>query len=128
MKVKEIRTTSSTGGQKGSKGTAFANIPADFMLELGKHYGDGESKYPSDPDGFPNFWKGYDIRLNIEALFRHLYAWLDGEDNIPDDGTDDPTIGNNHLMAVVWHAIDMWRKQGTEWDTRPAVAETNREM
>ena len=62
------------------------------------------------------------MRLNIEAFSRHWQAWLDGEDNIPDDGSDDPTIGNNHLLAVVWHAIDMWRKQGTEWDTRPAVA------
>lgn len=125
--MSEVRETSRTGGEKGSKGTAFRNIPMDFLLELGRHYGDGETKYPSDPDGLPNFWKGYDIGLNIEALLRHLFAWIGGEDDIPDDGTDDPTAGNNHLMAVVWHAIDCWRKQNTEWDTRPAVALANRE-
>jgi hypothetical protein len=123
----ETREISPTGGAKGSKGTAFRNIPMDFLLELGKHYGDGEAKYPSDPDGLPNFWKGYDIGLNIEAMLRHLFAWIGGEDDIPDDGTDDPTIGNNHLLAVVWHAIDCWRKQRSEWDTRPAVAQSIRE-
>lgn len=125
MSRAETREVSPTGGEKGSKGTALLNIPADFMLALAEHYGDGAEKYPSDPDGMPNFWKGYPMSLNIEALHRHWFAWLGGERDIPDDGTGDPTAGNHHLLAVVWHCIDLWRKdqdpEGT-WDDRPATA------
>lgn len=117
----EVRVTSNSGGQKGSKGTAFAAIPPKVLMELGQHYGDGAAKYPNDEDGLPNFWKGYEIQLNIEAFWRHFLAWLDGEELIPDDGSDDPTIGNHHLAAAIWHLIDMRNKALTEWDNRPAT-------
>ena len=122
----EIKETSASGGQKGSKGTGFAHIPPAVLLELGKQYGDGAQKYPCDPDGLPNFWKGYSIQLNIEAFWRHFLLWLDGEELIPDDGTDDPTIGNHHLAACIWHLIDMRSKALGEWDDRPAVAQRRR--
>jgi hypothetical protein len=124
---REVRTVSSSGGEKGSKGTGFAHIPPSILLELGKHYGDGAVKYKSDPDGLPNFWKGYPIQLNIEAFWRHFLAWCDGEELIPDDGTDDATIGNHHLAACIWHLIDMRHKVGSEWDDRPSVALRNRQ-
>lgn len=124
---KEVFVTSSSGGVKGSKGTGFAHIPPWVLLELGEHYGDGAAKYPSDPDGLSNFWKGYSIQLNIEAFFRHFLLWLGGEELIQDDGSDDPTIGNHHLSAAIWHLIDMRTKAATVWDDRPSVALQNRE-
>ena len=124
--AEEVKVTSATGGTKGSKGTGYAMIPPEFMEALAAHYGDGELKYPSTADGVPNFWLGYPMRLNIEAFNRHWYAWLRGEDQIPDDGSDDPTAGNDHLLACAWHIIDMWRKQGSEFDDRPAVRYASR--
>jgi len=124
--MKETRTTHEGGGIKGEKGTGFSAIPADFMMELAEHFHDGAIKYPSAPDGLPNFYLGYPVSANVEALSRHWFAYLAGEECIPDDGTDDPTIGNHHLMAVVWHAMDIWRKSLGPWDNRTSTAVANR--
>lgn len=95
----EVRVTSSTGGQKGSKPARFDMIPPDVLTELALHYGKGEAKYPSDPEtGEANWQKGYSWSLSAAALQRHLYAWLSGEDT-------DAETGSSHLMAVAWHAF-----------------------
>ena len=121
----EERKTSVTGGEKGEKQTAYGNIPSDFEQAFAHFMWLGATKYPSSPEGLPNFWKGYPMTLNYEALRRHLSAWWSGEELIPDDGTDDPTIGQHHLLAVVWHAMDMWRKRNDHtWDNRPSTAST----
>jgi hypothetical protein len=95
----EVRVTSATGGEKGSKPARFDMIPPDVLWELAEHYGKGEAKYPSDPTtGEANWQKGYAWHLSVAALERHLTAWLNGEDT-------DLETGSSHLIAVVWHAI-----------------------
>lgn len=87
-----------TGGAKGSKLARFDMIPPDVLWELAEHYGVGERKYPSDPDtGQPNWQKGYDWRLSVAALQRHMSQFLQGEDF-------DEETGSSHLVAVMWHA------------------------
>ncbi len=95
----EKRVTSDTGGQKGQKLARFASIPPDVLWELAVHYGRGESKYPNDADtGIPNWQKGYDWKLTVDALKRHLALWEMGHE------VDEET-GSHHLIAVIWHAI-----------------------
>lgn len=90
---------SATGGVKGQKLAQFHRIPFDVLTELAEHYGKGALKYPDDPETHEANWmKGYDWSLNVDALMRHLAAFLLGED------TDEET-GSSHLMAVAWHAI-----------------------
>jgi hypothetical protein len=87
-----------TGGRKGQKLARFDMIPSDVLWELAEHYGKGESKYPSDETGLPNWQRGYDWRLSVAALQRHLHAFLQGIN-------EDPETGSSHLTAVMWHAI-----------------------
>lgn len=88
-----------TGGMKGKKLASFSSLPSDVLWELAEHFGKGERKYPNDPEtGKPNWQKGYDWRLNVDALQRHLHLWLQGQD------VDEET-GSNHLIAVIWHAM-----------------------
>lgn len=94
---REVRVTSDTGGQKGKKPAQFSLIPPDVLELDAIHYGYGEEKYPSDANGTPNWQLGYSWRLNVDALQRHLHAFLQGEDM-------DEESGSYHLTAVRWHA------------------------
>jgi hypothetical protein len=85
-----------TGGVKGQKLARFDMIPPDVLWELAEHYGRGEAKYPSDETGLPNWQRGYSWRLSVAALLRHFYAFLQGEDI-------DPENGSSHLIAAIWH-------------------------
>lgn len=89
-------TDPTTGGQKGQKLAQFSLIPSKFLWALAEHYGVGAQKYAR------NNWRlGYNWSLNVDALHRHLYAWLGGEQR-------DPETGSHHLVAVVWHAITLY--------------------
>ena len=104
---KEVRVVDPlTGGEKGSKIERFDLIPNEFEQALAKHYGIGATKYADR-----NWERGYAWSLSVAALRRHLSAWLGGEDN-------DPETGTNHLIAVAWHAIALFifqlRKLGTD--------------
>lgn len=120
--VSEIRITDPvTGGQKGSKLAKFASIPPDVLFEIATHFGLGEAKYPDD--GLtPNWQKGYNWSLSINALHRHLNAWERGEDN-------DPEMGDSHLISIIWHAMVLrWfsiHNKGTDY--RIATGEKNKE-
>jgi hypothetical protein len=111
MMAEETRITdATTGGQKGQKLARFSLIPRDFLWALAEHYGRGAQKYEDR-----NWERGYKWSLSVDALDRHLNAWLMGEDN-------DPETGSSHLVSVAWHAIALWwwhkRGLGTN-DVRP---------
>lgn len=109
----EIRVTDpSTGGMKGSKLARFDMIPPDILWELAEHCGRGEAKYPSAPDGRANWQLGYNWRLSIAALQRHLKQFEMGEDI-------DTETGSSHLIAIMWHAMTLrWfqkHNKGTDY-------------
>ena len=92
---KEVRTTSSTGGQKGTKAERFDLIPIGALTQLAQHYGVGARKYDD------NQWrKGYEWSKSYAALQRHATSWWGGED------TDEET-GSSHMAAVAWHAFTL---------------------
>lgn len=91
----EVRVTSSTGGEKGSKLARFDLIPAHQLWRLAEHYGKGAAKYSDD-----NYRKGYPWKLSIAALERHLALFKMGEDY-------DEETGSLHLTAIAWHAFTL---------------------
>lgn len=112
----EVRSVSSSGGQKGEKPARFDLIPAEELWELAEHYGKGVAKYP-DKDGIPNWTRGYEWHKNFAALMRHAWQfWM----NVDKDDID-PELGSHHLIAVVWHAMTLrwFSKHRQEFDDRP---------
>jgi hypothetical protein len=117
----EVRSTSSTGGQKGVKLARFDLIPPRPHRELAEHYGRGARKYADDQ------WRqGYEWRKSISALERHLNDFKAGKDydvcsNDPDgcsfvDAAGEPFepaepdtcfnhTGSHHMAAVAWHSF-----------------------
>jgi len=102
-----------TGGEKGQKQARFGGADARALLEEAKVYGFGEEKYARF-----NYLKGYRWSLSIDALFRHLFAFMDGEDR-------DPESGLLHTAHVTWHARTLssflLRALGTDDRYKPAV-------
>lgn len=92
-----------TGGAKGSKLARYDLIPPGALMALAEHYGKGEVKYPSDPEGAvgANWMRGYRWGLSYAALMRHLEAWRAGE-------SYDAETGSHHLIAVAWHAFALF--------------------
>lgn len=101
-----------TGGAKGQKLARFDMIPPDVLIELAEHFGKGEAKYPSDDTGLPNWQRGYNWRLSVAALNRHIKQFEDGEDA-------DVETGSSHLIAAMWHLIALrWfqkHSKGTDY-------------
>ncbi len=109
----EVRTTSSTGGQKGVKLARFDLIPVGPLNLLAEHFGRGAKKYEAHQ------WRqGYEWSKSYSALMRHLTAFWAGYDFdvcsnepdncIPADGYEPDTClnhtGSHHMTAVMWHA------------------------
>lgn len=91
----EVRTTSATGGQKGTKDERFDLIPAGALTTLARHYGIGARKYDD------NQWrKGYEWSKSYAALQRHLNLWAGGQDI-------DEETGSPHLAAGAWHCFTL---------------------
>jgi hypothetical protein len=93
--TKEVRATSTTGGQKGRKQAQFGLIPTGPLTQLAEHYGRGAEKYDA------NQWRaGYPWSWSYDALQRHANAFWSGEDF-------DQETGSNHMVAVAWHAFTL---------------------
>ena len=92
----EVRLTSPTGGQKGSKLARFDLIPPSVLWELAEHYGKGAEKYNDD-----NWKKGYDWKLSFASAIRHLMKFWSGEDY----DHDVPIAPTKHVVAAAWHCI-----------------------
>lgn len=117
----EIRTTSSTGGEKGVKLERFDLIPVGPLTELARHFGKGARKYAAHQ------WRqGYEWSKSYSAINRHLTAFWAGYDfdvcsNDPEgcqfvDKDGQPFLvlfpntcynhtGSHHMVAVAWHAF-----------------------
>jgi hypothetical protein len=91
----EVRSVSSTGGEKGVKLARYDLIPVDALRQIAEHYGRGAEKYDD------NQWrKGYEWSKSFAALIRHANQFWGGEDY-------DEETGSNHMAAVAWHALTL---------------------
>ena len=91
----EIRSVSSTGGEKGTKDERFSLLPTQALAKVARHYGIGARKYAAH-----NWRRGYEWSKSYDALQRHANAFWSGEDI--DEETDSP-----HMAAVAFHALTL---------------------
>jgi hypothetical protein len=91
----EIRSVSSTGGEKGTKSERHDLIPVEALATVARHYGVGAAKY--EPW---NWRKGYEWSKSYAALQRHATAFWSGEDI-------DEETGSPHMAAVAFHALTL---------------------
>jgi len=110
----EVRVTSATGGQKGTKLSQLGYVDPKALYVLGEVAGMGAEKY----DAY-NYLKGYDWSLSYNAMQRHAMQFWAGEDA-------DEESGLYHMAHAAWHCLAMvsfmLRKIGTD-DRPPAVGE-----
>jgi hypothetical protein len=120
--VTEIRSTSSTGGQKGVKLERHDLIPPGPLAALAEHYGVGALKYAEH-----QWRKGFELSKAYSALQRHALEWLAGRTydtcsnanykgcshvdehgnpfkHVREDACYNHT-GSHHMSAVVWQAF-----------------------
>ena len=91
--AQRVFTDPLTGGRKGVKDAQLGAADALALEELAKVYGFGGAKYERY-----NYLRGYPWSLSVDALYRHLLAFLAGEDR-------DPESGLLHTAHVAWHAL-----------------------
>jgi hypothetical protein len=104
----EVRTVSSTGGEKGVKPERYDLIPVEALAVVARLYGKGAEKYAEH-----NWRKGYEWSKSYAALNRHLNAFWGGEDI-------DEETGMPHLACVVFHALTLltFMEEQPEFDNR----------
>lgn len=109
----EVRTTSSTGGQKGVKPERYSLLPRPALDQIARIYAYGAEKYSAH-----NWRLGYEWSKSYDALLRHLTAFWDGEDI-------DPESGLPHLASAGFHIMTLltYMEEHPEHDDRPKKPE-----
>lgn len=105
----EVRVTSPTGGQKGTKEARFDLIPAEAIWWLAVLYGRGAAKYDDH-----NWRLGYKWSLSFSAAMRHMWKFWRGEDM-------DPELGVPHPVCAAFHMFGLttFMEIHPEFDDRP---------
>lgn len=105
----EVRVTSSTGGQKGTKPARFDLLPPEVLFADAELYAKGAEKYDEH-----NWTRGYPWSLSFAAMMRHAWAFWNGED-------DDPETGCPHMTSVRFHAAALiyFATHHQQFDDRP---------
>lgn len=99
--VFEVRTTSSTGGEKGVKPEAYALIPWGAMDEIARVYEFGARKYAEH-----NWRKGYEWGKSFSALCRHIFAFWKGEDRDPESNLSHLAHAGFHILSLLTFWLD----------------------
>lgn len=104
----EVRTVSSTGGEKGVKPERFDLLPPAALAAIARHYAVGAEKYDDN-----NWRRGYEWSKSYAALQRHLKAFWSGEDI-------DEETGSPHLAAAGFHVFTLlvFTQEQPEFDDR----------
>lgn len=89
------------------------DLDPQFILEMGEVMTQGLTKYPNDPDGTPNWYKGGDYRSFYASMMRHLLKVMAGEDI--DDESGKPHLAH---LAVDASFVRSWQRRGVGKDTR----------
>lgn len=90
-------------------------ISSDFIEELGKVLTFGAEKYTA------NNWRGGFVWMRVmDAVLRHLFAWIRGEDLDPESGLSHLA----HAVAGLMFLIE-FQKRGTGKDDRFIYKEDN---
>ena len=83
-------------------------VPYAFLVEVAKALMYGEKKY-----GRYNFEKGFPVHRLLSATLRHIWAYVNGEDNDPESGLSHIAHAGASLAMLV-RCLEL----GTATDTR----------
>jgi len=98
----EVRETSPTGGEKGSKPEQYSMIPVAALAEVARVYAMGADKYSRD-----NWRKGYPWHLSYDALQRHINSFWAGQDFDTQSGLHHLAHATFHLFALMTYGGDL---------------------
>lgn len=114
----EVRTTSSTGGQKGTKPERYDLIPVEALDIMARLYANGAEKYEAH-----NWRKGYEWSKSYASLMRHATSFWKGEDI-------DEEMGLPHLAGVAFHAFALmvFMIEHPEFDDRYTPTDKEQEI
>lgn len=104
------------GGLRYDEGKERVDLlPPDALLELGKVFGAGASKYAAR-----NWERGMPWSKVLGPLLRHLFKWMRGEKIDPEDG-------QLHIAKVAWNAIALltYELRGIGIDDRLSLENNN---
>ena len=103
-----------SGVKENHKPEQYHSMPINAIREVAKVYKYGAEKY-----GPYNYLDGYNYSKSIDALGRHLMAWLDPVDSDIDES------GFDHMAHVAWHALNLLYMQlsgaAVIYDDRPGT-------
>lgn len=91
----------------------IGDLDPTFLLVMAKVMTQGLTKYPNDPDGLPNWWKGGSYRSFCASILRHALALASGEDFDRESG-----LPHAAHIAVDASFIESWRQRGVGVDDR----------
>lgn len=117
--MSEVRTTSSTGGQKGVKAERIDLVPPLPLLVVSRLYAAGAEKYAEH-----NWRKGYEWSKSYASLQRHAMAFWSGQDLDEHEPDCPPDCTNHteqpHLASVIFHAMALiqFTQDHPEFDDR----------
>jgi len=94
--MSEVRTTSSTGGEKGVKPQRYDLLPREGLDAIAEVFAFGAEKYASH-----NWRKGYEWSKSYSALMRHMTAHWSGETNDPESGLPHLAHAGCHVMFML---------------------------
>lgn len=89
-----------TGERKDGGKVRMSEIPPGFIVELARHANKGIVKYPNK-NSMPNWAAGMAYSKIIDPVMRHLYKWLDGQD-------EDEELKTSHLICAAWGLMVLW--------------------
>lgn len=113
----EIRTTSSTGGQKGVKPERFSLIPRRGLEAIARVFGFGAEKYDAH-----NWRRGYEWSKSFDALERHTQAAKDGETYDPESGLPHLAHAGFHILVLLTWLYEQGEGIDNDFDDRWPVA------
>ena len=97
----EVRSVSSTGGEKGTKPQRYDLLPVLPLDRLAELYANGAAKYAAH-----NWRRGYAWSNSYAAAMRHMTRFWAGEDNDPEMQVPHVTAAAFHMFALAQFMVD----------------------
>lgn len=94
--MSEVRTTSSTGGQKGVKPERHDLIPRKAVAWIARVFGFGASKYEDH-----NWRLGYEWGKSLASLQRHIDEFVEGNSYDDESGLPHLAHAGFHILALL---------------------------
>ena len=108
-----------TEGYKADQGKPpLEALPWDALEQVAKVLAFGQNKYPDHPDGCPNWYLGMAWSRLAASCFRHVTAWLRGEDCDDESGLPHLAHAITCLLFLLTYTI---QGRGTDdrWQNKP---------